>query len=120
MVPAAHHRQDLPADTLEDVVTNTKLVPSGWVDLSRKYPIDFLKTDMEGWDVTGLQGASGIRRRTRFVLWECHLLMTLANDQRTTHAQGAALLAEAGFETYKISPQFVRFDGAYAMPELDQ
>jgi len=111
--------QKLPVDTLDNIVANPELVPAGWVDPARKYPIDLLKTDLEGWDVVGLQGAPNVLRRTRFVIWECHLLMALVNGPKTTHAQGAALLEAAGFESYKLSPQFVRFDGAYALPELD-
>ncbi|GAB0495603.1 hypothetical protein MMPV_006905 [Pyropia vietnamensis] len=110
----------LPVDTLDDILTNPALVPTGWVDPSRQYPIDFLKIDTEGWDVTALQGAPAALQRTRFVLWECHLLMALVNGPGTTHAQAAELLAGHGFESYKVSPQFVRFDGVFAMPEVDE
>lgn len=110
----------LPVETLDEILTNPALVPAGWVDPSRRYPIDFLKIDTEGWDVTALQGAPAVLQRTRFVLWECHLLMALVNGPGTTHAQAAELLASHGFESYKVSPQFVRFDGAFSMPEVDE
>lgn len=110
----------LPVEPLDDILANPALVPAGWVDPSRRYPIDFLKIDTEGWDVTALQGAPAALQRTRFVLWECHLLMALVNGPGTTHAQAAELLAGHGFESYKVSPQFVRFDGAFAMPEVDE
>lgn len=70
--------------------------------------------------MTALQGAPAVLQRTRFVLWECHLLMALVNGPGTTHAQAAELLASHGFESYKVSPQFVRFDGAFSMPEVDE
>lgn len=107
-------------DTLDDILINPSLVPASWLEPSRRYPIDLLKIDTEGWDVTALQGAHAALQRTRFVLWECHLLMALVNGPRTTHVQAAALLASYGFESYKVSPQFVRFDGPYSMPELDE
>lgn len=114
------HSQKLPVETLDEILTNPALVPAGWVDPSRRYPIDFLKIDTEGWDVTALQGAPAVLQRTRFVLWECHLLMALVNGPGTTHGQAAELLASHGFESYKVSPQFVRFDGAFSMPEVDE
>lgn len=87
----------------------------------RTYAVDLLKTDTEGWDVVALAGAPATLAATRMVLWECHMKMATEGGPRTTHAQAGALLAAAGFESYKLSAHaLLRFDGEWYNQRLDK
>lgn len=87
----------------------------------RKYLVDLLKTDTEGWDVVALAGAPSTLATTRMVLWECHMKMATEGGPRTTHKQAAALLAAAGFESYKLSSaSLLRFDGDWYDARLEK
>lgn len=87
----------------------------------RKYAVDLLKTDTEGWDVVALAGAPATLAATRMVLWECHMKMATEGGPRTTHRQAAALLSAAGFDSYKLSAHaLLRFDGDWYDARLDK
>lgn len=88
---------------------------------NRTYPISLLKTDIEGWDISVLAAAPATLAATRIIVFECSRLMNkTSGGPGTTHAAAAATLAAAGFEVYLLGlAAAVRFDGPYALPELD-
>lgn len=142
LVPLASHvffaaaPQKVPMDTLDnvlrvatrDLAANLRVPPHAPGSSPpaapaprRKYAVDLLKTDTEGWDVVAFAGAPATLAATRMVLWECHIKMATEGGPRTTHRQAAALLSAAGFDSYKLSAHaLLRFDGDWYDARLDK
>lgn len=134
MVPFAPARADLPPrlcvspppQTVPVLPLDQLLAPPhtpAWLrpPTNRTYPISLLKTDVEGWDIPLLLSAPATVAAARFILFECHALMAVPGGPGSTHAAAAARLAAAGFEVYKLGRErSVRFDGPFAMADLDE
>lgn len=121
--------QKVPMESLDTILRKAtaslpppeRLPRTGRPHHSRKYAVDLLKTDTEGYDVVALTGAPQTLASARFVLWECHIKMATTSGPGTSHAGAAAALAAAGFESYKLSPQTIlRFDGKWYDWRLDK